>query len=539
MVIINIFLIWIIYNLLISNLNYKFKIKNNILGCGLIGFSGGDNFDKNKIKTLIYINSIERGEDSTGLYSPLNGLNKSLKKGSEFATEHDTDFKEDTLLIAHVRSSTIGNTIVGNAHPFERGNYILAHNGTLTNHWDLLRKYNLGYDSGYSVDSDMIAGCLAKDNNFDVLKLINGGAAFLIHDKTVPNRLYAFKNKERPLFKGLIDGNMYISSIKESLVLIGCINIKEFKDDTLYIIEDAKIIKTLSVKNTPYKEVINTYSNTNSFKVKCRVRPRYSIPYTYKGKKYYLSIEKYYIIDKLDGNKRVVLFDDENDCLIGVNINNILKEDLLEVGDYAIALEDIYERGLPKRLVASKDEIVCITTMYTDGDFGFKSVKINTFGYPNTVPTYASRMYIRKLTKEEKIEYISSRVQNLSLNNNTPNHLQNTILNNVLNQNTEPIIPFINSLNNETETNIEETDIQNPVINKEEEELNLIDGYAKIDKELRFFFEKIAEKIEEMEYCFNYIDVDKSIRDEISEMKDLIFTYHKRLYVSRKEENAY
>ena len=37
------------------------------------------------------------------------------------------------LAIAHVRKATVGATSVSNTHPFRRGDYVLAHNGTITN----------------------------------------------------------------------------------------------------------------------------------------------------------------------------------------------------------------------------------------------------------------------------------------------------------------------------------------------------------------------------------------------------------------------
>jgi glutamine amidotransferase len=38
-----------------------------------------------------------------------------------------------TLAIAHVRKATVGVTSLANTHPFQRGDFVLAHNGTITN----------------------------------------------------------------------------------------------------------------------------------------------------------------------------------------------------------------------------------------------------------------------------------------------------------------------------------------------------------------------------------------------------------------------
>lgn len=218
--------------------------------CGLIGFSGKTNFNKEKINLLMLWNSFERGKDATGIYTPKNGLIKFAKQATDFLV--DTPFEEDTLLIAHVRAKTIGVNTDKNAHPFNEDNVVLAHNGTLKNHFDLLRKYSLEWNK-YDVDSHIICGVMAKEKNFKVLTEIDGAAAMLMHDKDNPKIMYVFRNGERDLFKGYCDGNLYISSIKKSLELIGCINIKEFKENYLYTIVDGLIQGTAKrIVNKPY-----------------------------------------------------------------------------------------------------------------------------------------------------------------------------------------------------------------------------------------------------------------------------------------------
>lgn len=255
MTIINILLSVSIWNLLVSILNPN---KTNILYCGIVGFSGKGVFDKQKINQLMIWNSFVRGEDATGIYSPKNGLKKDIKKACDFLTSNTIE--EDNLLIAHVRAKTVGINIAKNAHPFNEGNVILAHNGTLKNHYQLLRKYNLDYNS-YDVDSHIMTAIIDLQSNFKVLTEIEGAAAVLITNKLNPNLLYAYRNSERPLFKGNIDGDIYISSIKESLELIGCLNIKEFKENTVYTIKDGSILSTYKIKNVPYVHNYGTTSN--------------------------------------------------------------------------------------------------------------------------------------------------------------------------------------------------------------------------------------------------------------------------------------
>lgn len=221
--------------------------------CGQLGFSGEEPFDIDKIKTLILWNSLERGEDATGLYSPINGLKKCLLKGSDFVVNKNYNLDPDTIFMAHVRAKTVGANIVENAHPFNRGEWYLQHNGTLKNYKDLIEKYDLDI-SNFNVDSDVICGAIEKAGDLSVLKYIDGPAALIIQNKNNPNELTVFRNNERPLFRGMIGKNMYISSIKESLQLINCTNVKEFKIDTIYTIINGSITKSQKVKSEPYSK---------------------------------------------------------------------------------------------------------------------------------------------------------------------------------------------------------------------------------------------------------------------------------------------
>ena len=70
--------------------------------CGQLGYSGKTPCDIEKIKILLLWNSLERGEDSTGLYSPENGLIKTIKKGADFII--DNEIKPDLIMMAHARA---------------------------------------------------------------------------------------------------------------------------------------------------------------------------------------------------------------------------------------------------------------------------------------------------------------------------------------------------------------------------------------------------------------------------------------------------
>lgn len=223
--------------------------------CGLAGFSGTKNFNHEKIKFLLFWNSVERGKDATGVFTPKSGIVKDNIEAKYFINRTSLTSKVslDTTLIGHVRAKTVGANSADNAHPFEYGNIVMAHNGTLENHLALCRMYNLKF-SDLGVDSKVLASCLAAnlelDEKFTVLEQYEGAAALLFYNK-ITGSLYTYHDNKRPLFYGYYAGTeMYISSIKETLEAINCTDIKEFEVDTLHEIRLGQIVsKTKYISN--------------------------------------------------------------------------------------------------------------------------------------------------------------------------------------------------------------------------------------------------------------------------------------------------
>lgn len=221
--------------------------------CGIVGFSAnpGFAFDFGYINFMLYWNSQERGKDSTGIYTPENGIIKSTQEAKVFIADLTKNILPDTLLIGHVRSRTVGTLSEGNAHPFIDGRIVLVHNGTLTNEYLLCKEFDLK-NSDYNVDSQVLAAVLNKTKNADVLEIYAGAAALLFTDTKKPEILYAYHDKERPLFRGNREEGMYISSIKETLIAIGCTNIKEFVENYLYTITNGVIQTQIPISRNPF-----------------------------------------------------------------------------------------------------------------------------------------------------------------------------------------------------------------------------------------------------------------------------------------------
>lgn len=240
--------------------------------CGIIGFSSfkGQKFNVDKIK-ILYMYNLSRGEDATGLWTPKNGVIKTLEKASKFLTgDKFKNIEPDCSFIGHVRAGFKYKHSLSSAHPHEGTTCVLAHNGTLTNTYALSSKYDL-IDNG--TDTELLHKILDKNFTPKILSEIDGTASLLYADKNIKLKrgqensyLLVFRlNKERPLFYGMSEEGMYISSLDESLEAIGCTDITEFDTNILYSIFEAKIIAQHDIPSRPAKYVYtpNTTPSTN------------------------------------------------------------------------------------------------------------------------------------------------------------------------------------------------------------------------------------------------------------------------------------
>ncbi len=226
--------------------------------CGLIGYIGKKPFDVDKIKVIMMYN-LSRGDNSTGFYTPETGVVKEALSCDSFLALYE--IPQSNMLIAHTRLTTIGATTSENAHPFEFEKTFTVHNGTLKNHWDLLSRDNIP-SKDFHVDSQVLAYYLQK--GWDILRDYDGAIAMLHFKESNPTMLYTYRNTERPLYRGMLDNGYYFSSMEDSLIAVGCKNIKELKSHYLYEFSTNGTIKTAKYTNKPYvKPAVAT--STNNF----------------------------------------------------------------------------------------------------------------------------------------------------------------------------------------------------------------------------------------------------------------------------------
>lgn len=258
-----------------------------LLQCGLFGACGS--YDLSSIKILGIANE-ERGGHGTGYYSApylVKGIDDARKFPDFIKKERlIKSTKYNDIIIGHTRKATKGAHDEHNTHPFAIGpnnEMILAHNGTIDNIDELLKKYKT--DTG-NIDVDSYAlGKLIFEHGYKILNEYQGAAAlsFVRDDgKHDGESLFLYKGmtpavkggdmyEERPLY-GLQrkneDGSyvFYYSSLKEPLEVIaeGDEEVIDLECNVLYRVRKGKLSKTKVVIDRTYKQNSDFYKNRKS-----------------------------------------------------------------------------------------------------------------------------------------------------------------------------------------------------------------------------------------------------------------------------------
>lgn len=210
-----------------------------------------------------------RGTDSTGVATIR--LNKEVEVFKRAIPSYDyldlgrvdqlleTTFPNRIIgLIGHCRAKTVGHSTNANAHPFQRDNVTLVHNGTLTRHASLTK-------TSYTVDSDAIACALAESDVIKpILESLDGAFALVWHNVNT-NTIYMARNKERPLSIAITDtGSLIIASESEMikwLALRNGVNLTSITELPvgLCMSIDLDTFESTSFEFTPKVAIINEF----------------------------------------------------------------------------------------------------------------------------------------------------------------------------------------------------------------------------------------------------------------------------------------
>ena len=169
--------------------------------CGIVGVVGKINkVQETTFKEMLFIDTL-RGSHSTGIIS-VNTLDTAWIKKAVAAPDFLEMKKVNSLidnrvskcLVGHNRAATKGKVNTANAHPFDFGDIVGVHNGTLRNEKDL--DY-LNTD----VDSERLFHHLSKHGIRDTVDNMEGAYA-LAWVNVKEGTLNLLRNSERPLHYG-------------------------------------------------------------------------------------------------------------------------------------------------------------------------------------------------------------------------------------------------------------------------------------------------------------------------------------------------
>lgn len=273
------FLLTVILPFVMKLLGYKPDLSRAY--CGITAYVGSKPADPNIIRLLMVFNQ-ERGDDATGwvvddeIVKDTIAATAFIKKNTLTISSDQSNF----TIIAHDRKKSSGANTKPLAHPFgmyrggvEKTNYdlVLAMNGTLSNTEEIAKEYGLKYKQFENSDTEILARAMAnwtKERNWTKpIEQYDGIATLVFYSPKYPNTLYVWKDKERTLFYWQkSEGEIYVSSIKDSLILAGGddTNVHAFEDEMITSMNKGKITKKYKLNREPLKtkKTSTYYENT-------------------------------------------------------------------------------------------------------------------------------------------------------------------------------------------------------------------------------------------------------------------------------------
>ncbi|AJT60766.1 putative amidotransferase [Citrobacter phage CVT22] len=191
--------------------------------CGHVGVAGHIGAKEERVfKTLLRLDTL-RGEDSTGVASMTSTgavtISKDATNAYAFLSSQAGKkpfYGWNRIMLGHNRWATKGAVNVENAHPFEFGHIVGAHNGTLKNHHNLLD------GNKFSVDSQAVFYHMSEESVEDLWLNLNGAAALVWINK-VEKSINFLRNKERELYYTVSkDGKSFFWASEFWMLVVAC-----------------------------------------------------------------------------------------------------------------------------------------------------------------------------------------------------------------------------------------------------------------------------------------------------------------------------
>lgn len=227
--------------------------------CGLFGWSFKRKSrieigKREAMASVLAVANAQRGDKSWGIYfHTKKGAFIRKAVGDISNVREFSQYGRTNLVMGHTRQPTTGKVTQKNAHPFTVGNITLAHNGVLSNHEELNKKYS----RAAAVDSMHFAHHLNEKLEFSD---IEGYGAIEWAHADYPNRIYICRLRSGQLNvrgiknrKGDTVGVVWSSESRHLEQAIGSARIDSFPFDYLeegkvFYVEDGAAYKSDSKK---------------------------------------------------------------------------------------------------------------------------------------------------------------------------------------------------------------------------------------------------------------------------------------------------
>ncbi|KUO72910.1 MAG: amidophosphoribosyltransferase [Desulfosporosinus sp. BRH_c37] len=219
--------------------------------CGVFGIYAPDQ----EVARLTYYGLYalqHRGQESAGI-AVSNGRSISLHKGmglvSEVFSDRVVDHLKGKMAIGHVRYSTTGSSLLGNAQPlvvhYQKGMMALAHNGNLTNALEL--REELGKNGAVfqtTIDSEVIINLITRyrrDSLEDALVKtmmdLKGAYALVV---LAEDKLFGLRDPHgiRPLCIGRVGDRYCLASESCALDTIGAEFMRDVEPGEIVVIDE-------------------------------------------------------------------------------------------------------------------------------------------------------------------------------------------------------------------------------------------------------------------------------------------------------------